>query len=55
MTKVDVDLPAAHVHFSAWCFNQAWELIEMTCMPHLPPYSSRLRWLAEEDRLTVWL
>jgi hypothetical protein len=28
MTKVDVDLPAAHIHFSAWCFNQAWNLIE---------------------------
>jgi hypothetical protein len=28
MTKVDVDLSAAHIHFSAWCFNQAWNLIE---------------------------
>jgi hypothetical protein len=24
----DLDLAAAHKHFSAWCFNRAWELIE---------------------------
>lgn len=23
-----VDVAAAHKHFSAWCFNQAWELME---------------------------
>jgi len=23
-----VDLVAAHRHFSAWCFNQAWDLME---------------------------
>ncbi len=22
------DLVAAHKHFSAWCFNRAWDLIE---------------------------
>ena len=27
-SKADVDLAAAHRHFSAWCFNQAWDLIE---------------------------
>jgi hypothetical protein len=26
--KADVDIAAAHRHFSAWCFNQAWDLIE---------------------------
>jgi tetratricopeptide (TPR) repeat protein len=26
--EADFDLVAAHKHFSAWCFNRAWELIE---------------------------
>lgn len=26
--KPTVDLVAAHRHFSAWCFNQAWDLME---------------------------
>jgi hypothetical protein len=24
------DLVAAHKHFSAWCFNRAWDIIEQT-------------------------
>ena len=28
VNKADVDLVAAHKHFSAWCFNRAWDLIE---------------------------
>jgi hypothetical protein len=27
------DLVAAHKHFSAWCFNCAWELIEKPIAP----------------------
>jgi len=27
-SKPDIDLVAAHKHFSAWCFNRAWDLIE---------------------------
>jgi hypothetical protein len=26
--ETQIDLAAAHKHFSAWCFNRAWELIE---------------------------
>jgi hypothetical protein len=26
--QADFDLAAAHKHFSAWCFNRAWDLIE---------------------------
>lgn len=25
--EADIDLVAAHRHFSAWCFNRAWDLI----------------------------
>jgi hypothetical protein len=27
-SEIDFDLEAAHKHFSAWCFNRAWDLIE---------------------------
>jgi hypothetical protein len=27
-SQVDFDLAAAHKHFSAWCFNRAWELMD---------------------------
>lgn len=26
--EADFDLTVAHKHFSAWCFNRAWELVE---------------------------
>lgn len=28
MAESEVDLEAAHRHFSTWCFNRAWELLE---------------------------
>ena len=29
-TEADFDLTAAHKHFSVYCFNQVWELIDKT-------------------------
>jgi hypothetical protein len=50
------DLVAAHKHFSAWCFNRAWELIEkpdrteeevrlMVALSH----ASIFHWISQSD------
>ncbi len=54
--QADFDLLAAHKHFSAWCFNRAWDLIEkpdrteaearlMTALSH----ASIFHWISRPD------
>jgi len=57
--QADFDLMAAHRHFSAWCFNRAWDLIEkpdrteaevrlMTALSH----ASIFHWISRPDCTT---
>ena len=64
--ETPLDLAVAHKHFSAWCFNRAWDLIEKTDRTEAEnrlmealSHSSIFHWISRTDcthkNLAVWL
>jgi hypothetical protein len=52
LPKTDIDIAAAHIHFSGWCFNQAWDLIEK---PNRTEADDRLMVALSQASIFHWL